>query len=317
MSQILSSAEEQQKRLIPFTVGIPISAGDSDATEALVFVLRERLSLGHQLKRIVAVASGLSAEQLSALKSLAAQDRRILIIEEDKRYGKWEALNRILDSAEGEYLVLLNGDALPLPGSIDSLLEKISSDSDVAVASAFPLVYSNTMVTGRIIKIFWDAHNEALTRLARTGSNNHSCDELMAIRLASVSKLPSGTINDGAYMAGRAYLEGYQVTFCQDAFVKVRVPRKLGDLLRQRRRIVYGHMQIWKLLGKPPRTMESIAVMNPIEAISILTTVMARDPTLIPILPIAVIEEAFSVTLAFLDNLLGGNRHIVWDRYVS
>jgi cellulose synthase/poly-beta-1,6-N-acetylglucosamine synthase-like glycosyltransferase len=313
---LLSAFSKERDRFARFTIGIPVSSGDDHVLETLNFVLNEPRSSEHILNKVVVVASGIDEKMLEQLTTFARSNEKVKLIFEDKRYGKWEAINRLIDNSEGEYLVLLNGDALPLHGAIDRLLEKITSDDRIAVVSAFPLAYSGTSLTGSVVEIFWDAHNEALTRLNQYGGNNHSCDELMVVRLDKISKLPPGTINDGAYIAGSAYLAGYRISFCRNAFVKVRVPKKLGDLLRQRRRIIFGHMQIWNALGRAPRTMESLSVQDPKLALTILVAIMSRKPRHILVLPVALVEEAFAMFLAWIDKLTRSKRHLVWDRYV-
>jgi len=70
--------------------------------------------------------------------------------------------------------------------------------------------------------------------MSREGANNHSCDEMMVVRPSYLAKLPPGTINDGAYLAGLATIKGYRVSYSPDAKVIIDVPTRLADVRGQR-----------------------------------------------------------------------------------
>jgi cellulose synthase/poly-beta-1,6-N-acetylglucosamine synthase-like glycosyltransferase len=124
-------------------------------------------------------------------------------------------------------------------------------------------------------------------------------------------------VNDGAFLAGNAHLAGYTIRFCENAKVEIDVPRNFVDILRQRRRIVYGHFQIWKFVGQPPKTLESMLVTNPVFSFSILIKSLARSPKLVIALPVALMGEAASAFLAICDNLRSTTGHVPWQRYGS
>lgn len=139
----------------------------------------------------------------------------------------------------------------------------MSRDDKLAVVSSYPVIFAEGSIASDILRLMWYSHNEVLARMSREGANNHSCDEMMVIKPCYLSKLPAGTINDGAYLAGLAIIKGYRVSYSPDAKVMIDVPKRLADVLGQRRRIIFGHLQVWKLLGKAPKTMESLVVMRP------------------------------------------------------
>jgi cellulose synthase/poly-beta-1,6-N-acetylglucosamine synthase-like glycosyltransferase len=299
------------------TVGIPASTGDENITRVLETVLQENYPHGFRLTMVVVVASALEAATLTELRRLAKADNRVVLIEESERRGKWEAINRILDETRDEYLILVNGDAIPDKGSLSKLLVSLHRDNDVAIVSGFPILAGGSGIVTRVARIFWEAHNESLSRLVIAGVNNHSCDEMMALRVSLVKRLPPGTINDGAYLAGEAFREGYRVSFCSDARVRITIPRRLPDIMKQRRRIIFGHLQVWRSVGSPPKTVESTALSSPREAVSILASIIGRNPQLLAALPLAIIEELLAVSLAILDSLSKTERHTVWERYAA
>jgi len=298
-----------------FSIGICAADHASNLMELLKILENEPYPKGLALNQIVIVASGLDPQPLNFVREFANNHVGLVLIEEPFRQGKAEAINRIIDSFTGQFLVLVNSDAHPERGAIAKLLTMISSDSHVGVVSASPIVAECTGITGAVLQLVWGVHNECLLALNERNKSNHCCDELIVIRSGALRKLPNDVVNDGAFLAGRAYRDGYSIKFCDEAKVKIDVPRRYCDLLRQRRRIVYGHLQILDSMGQSPRTIESMLADDPILSISILIRTLVKSPRLVLVLPIAVIGEVISVALAISDSLSSTEKHVPWDRF--
>jgi len=315
MSQSLVLPENSR---LDFGFSVGICAADSAANlgRLLELIESETYPPCFTLEKIVAVASGCDPDAMIHVRELAYRDGRFLLIEEPTRRGKSAAINQIIENFDGHFLVLVNSDALPEPGAIYSLLQEIVEDENTGMVSASPIVAREAGITSRVVQLMWDTHNECLIRLS-DNERNRCCDELIVIRSEALRKLPPDTVNDGAYLAGNAYQAGYSVKFCEFARVKIDAPRSFVDLIRQRRRIVYGHVQIWKSVGESPRTLESMLVGDPLLSLSILIHTLAKSPRLVLALPVAMIGEAVSIILAICDNLTSTKKHITWDRFGS
>jgi cellulose synthase/poly-beta-1,6-N-acetylglucosamine synthase-like glycosyltransferase len=269
---------------------------------------------GFILRQVIVVASGVDPSVLAHVESSANQYDNVILIEEPTRKGKAEAINRIIERFSGDFLVLINSDAHPEPEAISTILNVVVSDDNVGLVSASPVIGESGGVTGSVLKLMWDVHNECLATLNEVDMNNHCCDELIVIRSEALRKLPNGTVNDGAFLAGVAYRAGYAIRFCKDSKVKIDVPIGLPELLRQRRRIVYGHVQVLRSVGKLPRTLESMILNNPKLGLMILIRTIAKSPRLVLALPIAIVGELFSVICAAIDSLTPTKKHVMWDR---
>ncbi len=300
-----------------FSIGICAADSATNLDRLLGLVESESYPAGLALRRVVLVASGCDPKAVVFARELADRDERFVLIEESTRKGKSAAINQIIESFEGEFLVLVNSDALPEPGAISKLLREMAQDKDVGMVSASPIIADRGGITGDVLQLIWGVHNECLLRLNAGKRNNHCCDELTVVRSDALRKLPADTVNDGAYLAGNAYQAGYSIKFCEGARVKIDVPRSFVELVRQRRRIVFGHFQIWKSVGESPRTMESMLVGKPLLSLGILVRTLARSPRLVVALPLALAGEAVSIILAMCDNLASTKRHTLWDRFGS
>ena len=310
---LLSSAAPRLEN--GFSIGI--CAADHPAKLGLLLdiINREAYPAGFVLKSIIIVGSGLDQEARSALRSIAQRTANLILVEEPVRRGKAEAINRILEMFSERFLVLLNSDAIPEPGAIAQLLSVIGGDSNVGIVSASPVLEHNPGITGAVLRLIWSIHNECLLALNEKGENNHSCDELIAVRSTAIRKLRQDTVNDGAFLAGSAYKDGYSIQFCETAKVRIDPPTRIPDILRQRRRILYGHFQIRRIVGKTPRTMEAMLVVNPKMSLAVLRRTLRKSPNSMLALPIAMVGEVISLSLAILDTTTAKPKHVPWTRF--
>jgi cellulose synthase/poly-beta-1,6-N-acetylglucosamine synthase-like glycosyltransferase len=263
----------------------------------------------------VVVASGCAAEVLSAVKRIADSDARVLMISEPNRRGKVEAINRILDNSAGEHLVLVNSDAVPEQGSVRKLLAIAAEDDRVGCVSACPVFGQKAGLFQDSLGLMWSAHNLLSLHLNHAGISNHSSDELLLVRRSLLSRLPPKLVNDGAYLGGLIKSKGFKVRFCEDARVRIAVPARVDELVAQRRRILFGHVQVWKELGSPPHTMESLIFRRPLLILRLLVMLLARRPRSILALFVVATSEAASTILAMIDWAVSTDRHTVWKRF--
>ena len=304
----------KEKRL--FTIGVCATESSEGLPQLIRLIVTESFPEDYILSRIVIVASACSENSLRDVRKLASEDVRIILIEEKSRRGKANALNTIIGNASGSYLVFVNGDAMPERNSITKLLFAVDRpDEKVGVASGCPTFRPRNGPTSLVEELFWDVHNECSLRLNHLNVSNHSNDEMMVIRTDLLRQLPDGLVNDGAYMAGRAKLLGYSIKFCSDAPVRIDVPSKCIDLIRQRRRIIFGHFQVWRLTGRNPKTIESLLLQSPFLGLSMIVRILARNSKLIRVTPLAIVCEWISIILGLKDAMASTQRHAVWERY--
>ena len=260
-----------------FSIGICASDSAPNLVPLIGFVRAEEFGNNFTLQKVVVVASGCPQRVLSELRAIGSEDPRIQVIGEDERRGKAEAVNRILSNSVGDYLVLLNADARPARGAILTLLAELSSDGTAGCVSARPVFEQDGSLLSRVLGIMWSTHNLASLKLNHSMVSNHSSDELFVARRSLLGPLPPDLVNDGAYIAGRMKAGGHRVRFSAKADVAISVPTRPMDLIGQRRRIIFGHVQVWKKLGRPPKTVESLLFIksySPIEHNIIINFIM-------------------------------------------
>jgi len=97
--------------------------------------------------------------------------------------------------------------------------------------------------------------------------------------------------------------------------VQIDVPRRMIDLIRQRRRILFGHIQVKRLLGKAPRTVETMMFFSPLQSFEIVIRMLANKPKRVLVIPVAAIGELIALAGALWDTFVSKPDHAIWKRY--
>ena len=254
-----------EHRLYTFTVGICATGRPPTLQPLLETVLSSEMP-GFLLKKVVLVASECSEDTLRVARRMAALDRRLRLIEHERRTGKADAINEIFRLTEGDFLLYVNADALVGADSISVLLKSIEEDEGIGFVSGKPVFVRSGDLISDVLDVMWTSFDLLSSDPSQSKQSNHGTDELMVIRSDLLPELPPGVVNDGAYIAGRIREMGFRVAFQPEAVVQIDVPRRMTDLIRQRRRILFGHIQVKRLLGKAPRTVETMMFFSPTRA---------------------------------------------------
>lgn len=264
---------------------------------------------------IIVVCSGCTDKTPDIVKEFCAKDQRVRVVIEPERKGKASAVGKILDVYKGSYLFFVPADVLPEKGSLVKLLEHFRDDKVGVVGGKPALINEERGVHGveAMAHLMWRVHNQTLQTLNRDNVLTHASGELFCIRRGIVSKIPDNVVNDDAYIAMMANRKGFIVKFDPNARVRIKAPSTFADLVRQRKRIVYGHYQIKKILGSSPRTIESMAFYDPQRVVRILAQTMKRYPGETHKLFAAVIFEMM-VNLLTLVDIVRGKSFVLWKR---
>ncbi len=226
----------------------------------IVTALREAKTLTRQIKKILYQFSKFGSSgtiwvcapdhetQNVVLKYHKNQPNVKLIRDQGK--GKPAALNLALAKAEGDILILTDGDVLIGKQAIVHLLAPFQ-DPKVGAVSGHPL--SQNPRTNKFG--FWShlltemAHRTRLRR-DRHGKYLDCSGYLYAIRAKLINKIPENTLSDDALISTLIYLQGYQINYAPKAKVLVKYPDNLKDWLKQKKRSTGGYVQINQLIKK-------------------------------------------------------------------
>lgn len=224
--------------------------------------LLENLTTKQALPRdakIVVVCSGCTDKTPQIVKEFAAKDSRIKLVTEKRRRGKAHALNKLFETAKksSEILILTNADAIPAEGSIEKLVTKLS-ESKAGAAFAQPTPFTGSSgLSDKIVRAIWRLHH-----IVSAYKTPKLSGELCAIHTDCLQRIPENVATDEPYIELAIRRQGYRVVYVPEARVYIRGPNNPVDLMKQRKRIWIGHMQIESTTGFKVSTANFLGIFK-------------------------------------------------------
>jgi cellulose synthase/poly-beta-1,6-N-acetylglucosamine synthase-like glycosyltransferase len=295
-----------RRQATKLSIGLCAHNEEANIEQVISTAVEQTKKLGDY--EVVVVASGCTDRTVQIVRDVAEKETGISLIVESQRKGKASALNLLFQNLHGEVYVQVDADAIPAPGAIHFLLERLK-DPRVGAASALPVLTNNRSAAAKVNEALWSLHNLTQLVLNREGRTGHLSGQLFAIRRSLCYSIPKNVVNDDAFLALRSTGRGYNIVFEPRAIVFVNPAETFRDLLIQRKRIVYGHLMLRRLTGRPPRIFETCTAK---EKIRILSIWVRRRTKELPSLIVLASLELIAHLLARSDLRNCGNPHISW-----
>ena len=221
------------------------------------------------------------------------KDQRLIFLKEDERLGKARAINRCLPYAKGDFLFILGGDLKYSADVFQNCITLFSQKTGVVAPRVQP--EGGSGLSGVIGRLMWRFHHAELGYMAMHGRNSHG-GEFLAFRREIVDQIPD-VINDDAYICLQARRKGMNVVYAPEMQVRNCLPLNLHQLISQRVRVNYGHIQLSKL-GLDPGVMDSLLFSNFRDFLRIIWKQIRDKPEDAFILPLAMMIELISIVIA-------------------
>lgn len=194
---------------------------------------------------VIVACSGCTDSTPEIVKDFQSQDARLKLITENERKGKAHALNYIFKYASNsEVLILTNADALPESGSLNKLVKALDNENLGAVAGRPIPVNNPGKLSNVIVRLIWDLHHKVSIHESVKMSG-----ELCAFRPFLVKEIPVNLATDEPYIEMLIRRKGYKVGYVPEAIVYIKGPENLHEIIKHRRRIWAGHLQIKQMEG--------------------------------------------------------------------
>lgn len=265
---------------------------------------------------IIVVCSGCTDRTEDIVKTFCNRDHRVKLILEEERRGKISAVNTLLKHACNEIMVLPAADTLPAEGAIKKIVSPFY-DKKVGVAGGRPIPIDDQLTpAGFIVHFIWLLHHKISLYENASEKLWHPSGELWAIRTQFVKALPQNIVNDDAYIGLMAKRSGFKVVYVPEAVTYIKGPGNLYDLLRQRRRIAVGHLQIKKETGITVSTANSRTLLPTLIRVFLDHSSLKMNLTRFPGIILSVALESIAHLLAVYD-LLKNNVPYKWNRIAS
>jgi cellulose synthase/poly-beta-1,6-N-acetylglucosamine synthase-like glycosyltransferase len=178
-------------------------------------------------------------EELARLAAEAAPRARVLF--SDERGGKAAGLNRALDRASGDVIVMTDANNLLEPGSLRAALRHFADPAIWAVAG-------RRGESGSA----YDRYEDLIRRLeSRSGSVAAMSGEFMAVRREHAPRFPEDVVNDDFWLLCHLIRGGGRVIYEPDAASEEPPPSAKGEVARRTRMSAGRVMAAGELAGLP------------------------------------------------------------------
>jgi biofilm PGA synthesis N-glycosyltransferase PgaC len=281
------------------SVGIPAYNEEKNIANLLNALLKQKTNR-IAISEIIVISSGSTDRTDAIVEKLSWKDRRIILIRQDHRKGKASAVNEFIKTARSSILVLESADTLPDEQTIERLCLPFE-DPIIGMAGAHvtPTNDENTFI-GYTSHLLWSMHDQIAMRCPK-------CGELVAFR-KTFESIPEDTVADEAWIEYEMKKRNLKIVYVPDATIFNKGPETISDLVKQRRRIAYGHLNLAKKTRFKVSTLQLPFVL----------------PALLSIFPLnepkkwffafgAFTLESVSRILGYYDYYIKRDDHSTWD----
>ncbi len=221
------------------SLGIFAYNEEKNIADLLTAILNQQLAFG-EIEEIFVIASGCTDKTVVIAKEFSSKDPRIKVLVQEKREGKFSAINLFLQSAKNEILVMESADTLPEKQALEKLIQ-VFKNSRVGMVGARPIpVDKPETFLGFTVYLLWSLHHLLSLKNPKMG-------ELVAFRKL-FSEIPA-TATDEAYIESLIKGKGYEIVYVPEAIVYNKGPETISDFLKSRRRVFSGHLDLKKKTG--------------------------------------------------------------------
>lgn len=215
---------------------------------------------------------------------------RIKILREPERLGKTVSYNKVLKYVTGNRVFIISGDVRFQENVPSYLLSVLKGDVGMVIPRVVPEDAEN--LANRVGITIWKAHE--IFNSLRSGGGEFFCGGEFQLMDGIPPSIPEGIINDDEYLGAMVFSSGKRILYCTDVEVRNRTPDSFIDLLRQRVRVNYGHLQCLKLFRRTSSFSLEFG-KNPWQSISILKRLVDGKPGNAFILFLAIYIEFLSI----------------------
>jgi len=282
-----------KKKKIGISVGIMAYNEEQNVAHLLNALLRQNMHF-FTIQEIIIVSSGSTDRTNQIAGSFAKRYKKIKLLTQRKREGKWSAINVFLKNAKNQILVLASADIIPKDDAVEKLCMPLLS-KNIGIVGSHPIpVNSKDSLMGRIIHIQWKLHHLLSLKKPKFGE-----------MIAFLNIIPpiGPTAVDEEFIAMHMQRQGYRGVYASDALVLMKGPGTMREFIRQKRRIHAGHMNLKKKHGY------RAASLSKAEQISLLTFSLVWQ-NFFPLATGAVLDGLARV-IARIDLIINRD-HAVW-----
>jgi cellulose synthase/poly-beta-1,6-N-acetylglucosamine synthase-like glycosyltransferase len=200
----------------------------------LLSALQKQKLQAVKIDEIIVVSSACQDGTDEIVEDFARQDPRIRLITEAERRGKSAAINRFIQAAQSEYLIIESGDTIPAADTVEKLIAAFQ-DEKIGMSGGRPVPENpETDFVGYSVNLLWRLHHQMALIAPKLG-------EMVAFRNI-VKSIPEESAVDEASIEAVIRQQGYQKKYIPSALIHNKGPQTIAEFIMQRKRIATGHL---------------------------------------------------------------------------
>lgn len=191
-----------------------------------------------EIAEIIVVSSASTDGTDELVRAFAQSHQQVRLIRQARREGKSSAINLFLAEASSSILMVISGDVIPAPTTIEKLAVALA-DPKVGASGGRPVPVNPTKTfMGYAVHLLWRLHHRMAMISPKLG-------EMIAFRRL-MDSIPADSAVDEASIEAIVRSRGLKLRYIPDAIISNKGPTNLRDFIKQRRRIQIGHLWLKK-----------------------------------------------------------------------
>lgn len=296
---------KRHKKIISCSIGVCVYNEERNIKRFIDSLLKQKLK-NVKIKEIIVIASGSTDKTLSIVKKISKRNKLIKIIYKKKREGKATAVNMFIEKASSEILVLMGGDIILAPDTVQELVGKFFNN-EVGMTGVRPIPINDvdSGLFGYASHLLWELHHRVSLQDPKMG-------EVVAFRKI-FRKIPTISSVDEANIEPLIRGQGYKIVYVPEAKAYNKGPTNIRDFIKQRRRIFSGHLAV-----KYEQSYQ-VATMNILPIFRVLLSFLKENPRpkFILYTPLVILLEIYSRFLGWWDYKVLKFRYSAWETISS
>lgn len=252
-----------------------------------------------KIAEIIVVSSASTDGTDEVVEQFSVDHPWVRLIRQTRREGKSSAINLFLAEASSPILMVVSGDVIPGPSTIEKLAVAFI-DPLVGASGGRPIpVNSQKTFMGFAVHLLWRLHHRMAMISPKLG-------EMIAFRRL-MDAIPADSAVDEASIEAIVRSSGLRLRYIPDALISNKGPTNLRDFIKQRRRIQNGHLwlirkQNYKVVSQDGGTL-----------LWILLDELREFPASAPKVLAVMALELFCRLLGSWDFYVKGKNPFAWD----
>ena len=252
-----------------------------------------------EISEIIVVSSASTDGTDDLVQDFSSRHSKVRLISQAKREGKSAAINLFLAEAGSDLLVVISGDVVPAPETIEKLVSAFA-DPRIGATGGRPVPVNDPQTfMGYAVHLLWRLHHRMALLTPKLG-------EMIAFRKLMASIPPDSAV-DEASIEAIVRNKGLKLMYIPDATISNKGPEKLADFIKQRRRIQNGHLWLIRKQNYKVVSQQSGTLLR------ILRDELREYPFSAPKILAVMAIEMYGRLLGSYDYYVRGKNPFTWE----